>query len=110
MDRPFDRARLEHHDEDPSFPPAEPVSFSGRQTSSFRPGAEQAEEGFWSSRPRTGAPEPLASAFPSLPAPPRREPSPARSVATKLLFVALFGSVMLLLGFALLRALVRTIG
>jgi hypothetical protein len=31
-------------------------------------------------------------------------------VATKLLFVALFGSVMLLLGFALLRALVRTIG
>jgi hypothetical protein len=105
VDTPFDRARLEHHGEDPSFPPAEPISFSQRQTSSFRPGADPAEQGFWSTAPKSGAPEPIVSAYPSLPVPPQRKPSPARSLLAKLLFATLFGGVAVLLGYALLQKL-----
>jgi hypothetical protein len=94
---------LEHHDDDPSFPPEEPVSISGRHTSSFRPGADQAEQGFFSAAPRSGAPEPLPSAFPSLPAPPRRVPSPARLAFAKVLFATLFGGIALLLLLALVQ-------
>ena len=94
----FDRARLEPDDEDASFPPAEPVSFSARPTASFRPGEDGVEQGFWNS-----APPSLAPALPSLAAEPlRRTPSPERSAFVKLLFAMLFGSLALLLGYALL--------
>jgi hypothetical protein len=103
VDEPFDRARLEHHDEEPSFPPAEPVSFSQRQSSSFRPGADAAEQGFWSTAPKSGAPEPLVSAYPSLPVEAPRKPSPGRLAFAKFLFVTLFGGIAILLGYALLH-------
>ena len=103
MEKTFDRARLEPHGEDPSFPPAEPASFSHRHAWSFRPGADPAEEGFFSAAPKSGAPEPPASEYPSLPVEPRRKPSPARSAFAKLLFATLFGSIAVLLGYALLH-------
>ena len=106
MEDHFDRARLETNDEDSTFPAAEPVSFSQRQTSSFRPDPDRlsgdgVEHGFWNS-PTKASIQP--SAFPSLPVePPRRKPSPGRAAFTRVLFMALFGSLTLLLGYALLH-------
>jgi hypothetical protein len=99
----FDRARLEHHDEDSSFPPAEPASFrpiprpSGRPS---RPSADGVAERFWNSQPQLSAPPP------SLAPEPVRKPSPARSAFAKVLFVTLFGSIAALLGYAIITSIV----
>jgi len=100
----IDRARLETDDEDSNFPPTEPASFSARPTASFRPASNDAEQGFWASRPPSLAPV-MPSLMPSLAAPPRRTPSPARSAFSRLLFATMFGAMALLLAYALLQRL-----
>jgi hypothetical protein len=90
----LDRAGLEtDNDDDASFSPTEPASFSPRLS---RPSA--AEHTFFNSPPKSLAPE-----FASLPVPPMRTASPERLAFAKRLFVGLFGALTLLLAYALLR-------
>lgn len=94
VDNTFDRARLETDDDDSGFPPAEPASISPRPS---RPSTDL-ESGFFAAKQLS-----LAPAFPTLPAPPARVVSPERLAFAKRLFVALFGCIAVLLGYALLR-------
>ena len=95
MEKTFDRARLETDDDDAAFPPAEPASISPRPS---RPSTDL-ESGFFATKQAS-----LAPAFPTLPAPPVRIVSPERLAFAKHLFVALFGGIALLLGYALIHS------
>jgi hypothetical protein len=96
---PFDRARLETADDDPSFPAAEPASISPRPSLAAPGRISDVEHGFFNSLPS------FAPGLPSLPAPPLRTASPERLAFAKTLFFALFGALALLLAYALVQRL-----
>jgi hypothetical protein len=105
VEQHFDRAKLKEDDDEATFPPTEPLSFSSRKTSPGaspegheRPSADSVETAFWTNPPKT-----IVSGFPSLAPPPRPTPSPKRSAFAKVLFATLFGGIALLLGYALMH-------